>query len=45
MLHKTPDPCETRPLHDRAPTLFPEHYIIVAIWIATVIVAIAAVIG
>jgi hypothetical protein len=45
MPHKTPDACEKRPLHDRAQTLFPEHYIIVAIWIATVVVAIAAVIG
>jgi hypothetical protein len=44
MPHEARDPDETRPLDDRAPTLFPEHNLIVAIWIAAVVIAIAAVV-
>ena len=43
MPHKAPDRSETRPVKEGAPTLFPEHYIIFAIWIASVVIAIVAV--
>jgi hypothetical protein len=42
MRHKAPDPREPRPLEESPPRLFPEHYVVLAIWIASVVLAIVA---
>lgn len=42
MPNDAPDPCEMRKRDESSPGLFAEHYAMLAIWIASVVVAIVA---